>query len=411
MHCMLRFLALALTAAAPSVAPGAIYVIDASGNGDFVDFAPAFSIARAGDTFLVRPGSYQGGADLTVGAQVIGDPSGVQIATALRIVGIPAGQMALLRGLDISMFFWQTYPVPAFIVSSCQGSIVVQDCSFSTWGVAFGAVPTSFPAELVIEGARDIVFSNVVCDGGMPGGPAHPKIFVRQSHLAMYDCTVHGFWGWSDCGGGSNGGGYDGGTALDVQASSLLLSNCSIEGGWGGQSDCNFCNGWPGVGGDGLVLTAATVTDYGSTIVGGRGGPFYCGPGNTSYAASGEAVRGSGYANDPYDLPSVTLIDRMTIGNDIHLETRFSRDPQGSTHAVFLGLDLASQELPGLRGKLWLAPSFLMLVGTRSGQPGTSSFLSIPLENDLNLVGLPLLFQAVDLSGRLSNVSMGVVEL
>ncbi|MCB9881821.1 MAG: hypothetical protein H6834_08535, partial [Planctomycetes bacterium] len=53
----------------------------------------------------------------------------------------------------------------------------------------------------------------------------------------------------------------------------------------------------------------------------------------------------------------------------------------------------------------------LMLVGTRSGQPGTSSFLSIPLENDLNLVGLPLLFQAVDLSGRLSNVSMGVVEL
>ena len=66
---------LLLAAAAPS-AQSKVWVVDASGGGDFLDLEPAVQTAAPGDTLLVRSGVY-GATSISKALSVIAE-SGVQ---------------------------------------------------------------------------------------------------------------------------------------------------------------------------------------------------------------------------------------------------------------------------------------------------------------------------------------------
>jgi hypothetical protein len=102
-----------LAIAAPAAAQRTWLVDDNDPLADFNDLPPALSAAAAGDTVLVRAGSYAN-AWITKPLTVLGEPGAVvngAFLPTIEVTGIPLGKTALVRGLSVGPTSFGTRPI------------------------------------------------------------------------------------------------------------------------------------------------------------------------------------------------------------------------------------------------------------------------------------------------------------
>src|SRR6187402_1540088 len=86
-----------------SAARADVFVVDASGGGDFTTLQAAVNAAADGDTLLVRTGSYAGflltGKGLSIVAERGAEP---KVSADVRLLSITAGHTVVLSGLRVT---------------------------------------------------------------------------------------------------------------------------------------------------------------------------------------------------------------------------------------------------------------------------------------------------------------------
>lgn len=96
-----------------------VWVVDAGGLGHFRDFPPAVAAAQAGDTLIVRSGSYAAAA-ITKGLKIVGDP-GAQLNGAIVIANIAANETVAWRGVNPYVI------IMGLDIRDCAGLVHVED--------------------------------------------------------------------------------------------------------------------------------------------------------------------------------------------------------------------------------------------------------------------------------------------
>ena len=181
-------LALVLCLASTSPAAGVLVVDAAGGPGSaYADLPAAVGAAAPGDTVLVRSGSYSGFELLGKGVSVVAEAgAAVEVRGLTTISAVPAGEVALLRGLD---HFWAPGDPPARVlfVQDCLGGVWIEDATF------LGAA--SSPAGGVLEirdSASVVVVSSTVTGAMLTSAAPFNGIEVLRSTLTLIDSWAAG---------------------------------------------------------------------------------------------------------------------------------------------------------------------------------------------------------------------------
>lgn len=272
-----------------------VLVVDATGGGSFIDIQPAVDAATAGDTILIKTGTYSG---FTIGDKslnIVTDAHNtVQLVGSVHIGGTSSTTTVVLVGLQVS----GDAGLDALAITSCLGSVRVERCQF----VATDGVNCLAGDGANVANSPDVSFAGCT----LRGAASHQALShldseglsASGSSVASYDSTMSGIQASSICdGGASECYGAFGGDGAFLEQSFLFASNGHFTGGGGGsyQSACGAigcsmsCAG--GMGGSGLILLSPSIavllTD---TFVPGAGGSS--GPGGT--AGPGATIDGSG---------------------------------------------------------------------------------------------------------------------
>lgn len=227
---------------APELAPGVTHT----------NLSTAIFAANDGDTILVRPGVYIApffdGKGLTIAA----DGGPVTFSNNARIANLPADRRVVFRGLQQVFAFGST----GFVIENCAGSVVIEDCAFtSTNGTGHGG--TNLTPAVVVKNSSNVVFSRCslaavdsllgfgVTAWTISDGPH--GLQAIDSHVSAFDCFFRGATSVAFHGQGGHGAVIVGG--------SLFASGCSFVGNGGGGPWEDF--GLPGGnGGDGVRLSS-----------------------------------------------------------------------------------------------------------------------------------------------------------
>lgn len=236
-------LSLVLSAALCHASASDVWVVDASGNGDFTNIQPAVLAAADGDTLLVRPGSYGNVELVGKSLSILGEGGNVVVKLVnvghVRVEGVPAGGHLVLAGLNIlAPEFFDAPRRSGLLMQDVQGPARVQDC--------------------FIEGAEP--FPGNVGNGG------HGAEVVDCGNVTFVRCMLQG--GAGPDGPGPVSQGYDGGDGLHAESSRVLIQDGRATGGNAGGGDGG------GIGGDGAWLTGSSQVGSfnGALIIGGAGG-------------------------------------------------------------------------------------------------------------------------------------------
>lgn len=277
-------IALCLAATAgPVLAAGDVWVVDAFGGAgsDFVTIQQAVNAASAGDTVLVRSGTYAPFLLIGKNLAVVADENAVvRVQGGPEVAFTPAGPPNLLHGLHYTED--PSGEVVARISTGDGGARTwVSDCSTAASRV--GVTSSSVILDHCSFSGKDELQS------GLSSGPT-PALDQSFSFVAAFDCEFQG-------GAGADTLGDVGPTAgspsvLMDNFGSLWAANSSFLGGAGGDGANSLQTGCtdPEPGGPGLSLEQGWVYRNGSLFQGGPGGapaPF-CTPGS---ADAGEPVQ------------------------------------------------------------------------------------------------------------------------
>ncbi len=251
---------------APSL-PAHVWTVGGA-DGDFSEIQPAIDAATAGDTILVRPGTYLN-LVLNKGVLVRASDEPFLLAFGGAIRDVPTGQTAGLGGAET-----QGYPL---LVENCRGEVVLEDLQL------FAGENT-----LWIQQCPNVSASGI--DVRLGSGAGSSAVSIETSTVQMTEFVIHG----ND---GSTFFERDGGAALSLTDSRVMLSNGELRGGAGGLGSC------PGNGGDALQITRSQVHLIGNgseTFQGGAGGDSTSaecpgGQGGNGVSSTGlSVIRGSG---------------------------------------------------------------------------------------------------------------------
>ena len=225
---------------------GSVFVVDASGGGDFTQIQPAIDASASGDTVLVRAGDYRFQVSQLLiqgkGISLIADGSDVNIDPIL-IMGIPATNRVVVRGFALV----EPWLLGAGIsISGASGDVWIEACT------AIGA-----------EGLGGWGCTSV------PGDPA--AVVQSSSSVTFVACRLAGGRGANEFIGGPVGSSSasDGGNGAQVVDSRIAFVSCDVVGGDGGNGD--FCSP-AGSGGAGASLTNSHTLFSGDFVTGGDGG-------------------------------------------------------------------------------------------------------------------------------------------
>ncbi len=269
----------------PVPVPSTLWVVDASGGGDFTTIQPAIDAARSGDAIEVRPGVYAGftweSKDLIVFGSGSPRPT---IRNAVLIRSIGALQSAVLRNLDFRLV---NNANPALVtLQSSAGTVWLEDCTFAGKSV-------SSAADGELRSIECVDCENVVVQGctvsaeGRPDNPFFPygpraAFRAIRSSVQAYQSEFIGprghatmpsnpFTTWPT--------NQEGGRGMELEDSQLFAAGCSFAG--GAPSQTAWC--WPMFpnffqcvtpkpGGTALVVDAgSTAESLDSTLTPGPG--------------------------------------------------------------------------------------------------------------------------------------------
>ncbi|MDF1838311.1 MAG: hypothetical protein P1V35_10610, partial [Planctomycetota bacterium] len=204
-----------------------VWVVDASGGGDFLEIADAVAVAGEGSLVFVKPGTYH----LPV---VIDDRSVDVMADGMHQVVLTQPLTVQNQGQDKQVSIGGLELLEGFLIEDCLGPVQMQDCRVPATNVAVGPPPGTMYNEWILCGIGE------------------SKQTVRNSSgVSFSDCEFHGAPGIDAD--GSVVDGIPGQHGLLVEGSQVALYSCSLVGGFGG---IGFGPGhYPSVsgsGGDGL---------------------------------------------------------------------------------------------------------------------------------------------------------------
>ena len=254
------FVSLALASVAYS--QGAVLVVDAAGGpGAFPDLQPAIDAAADGDVVLVRSGAYGAFTLAGKGVSVVADTDAeVMVDGPLRVLDVPAGSVAVLRGLATAS------PAEHGVrVADCAGAVRIEEC-------ALVAATSYLNTGAWIEDSASVLIARSTLFGGkgvydsieMPldGGAA---VRAWNSSVVLSGCTLHGGDG-ADSHEDEWYTGGDGGAGVDLFASDAWISGCIAYGGKGGYGLSDYDTllgvlkcGNGGNGGHGVAVRAALI--------------------------------------------------------------------------------------------------------------------------------------------------------
>lgn len=234
---------------------------------NFTDVQSAINAANAGDTLLVRSGTY--GAFLLDGKalSITADTSAtVVLQGKTEIRNLPSGASTQLVRLQFIGFGFPSPATGGLFVHDCTGPLRFTGCTMRGGNGKNGPGATNGSEGARISRCDDIALIATTLRGGDGGGGTGGRkggtgLFVRDSLLALYDCVVSGGRGGDDVNdhaadGGPGGHGYE---SPDAQ---IFASGSSFTGGRGGdggeeQTDLGggcVHAGAGGAGGHGLLL-------------------------------------------------------------------------------------------------------------------------------------------------------------
>lgn len=225
-----------LAAPTVSAAPdGKVIVVDRAGGGDHFDIQPAVDAATQQDTILVKPGSYSGFSVIDKSLSIVSD-----VGPGSQINGpVFVGSLSGDRDVSFSDFHFRG----GFEVRDCAASVLFVDCKFREPG--FGTKLGESHGVHQVWACKDVVFVKCVLigkdggsfpfTGGFDGAFGEHALFVVDSTVTLYSCTVRGGAG----GDSDDGGGLgcppayqgDGGDGLSGFASFVFLDDTQPVGG------------------------------------------------------------------------------------------------------------------------------------------------------------------------------------
>ena len=256
MGTFLRTLVAATLAASASAQD--VWVVDATGAGDFLQPQAAVDAADQRDTILIRPGIYDGFTVDNKALQILRDGGthiSVRFTGLIKVNGLPAGRDVWIHGLRA------TYRLgDAQGVGAVGGVVLLQDC----WD---GAIfPATFPVldPLVVRwNLSSLVLVDCHFDGfeshshGFdPGGIGLFKDATDFTRIAAYDSVLRGGTG-ADGGGLVTLPGGDGGAGVVLRAGRFYQADTQVDGGSGGWGNPSGVHGPPFV----LTGSAEQVQD------------------------------------------------------------------------------------------------------------------------------------------------------
>lgn len=378
-------LGLACSILAGSSALADVWIVDASGGGDFVDFPSAIQAVSDGDVLLVRDGLYGpflvDGKALSIVAERGATPT---VMGTARVQNLGADETVVLSGLSIATTYQNgSTNLHALVIQSCAGAVRVQDCALT--GAANGSsvlqsgsggrgvqVTSSLNVVLTrctILGGRAFDL-NSCCEGGKYGGDA---VRTSASIVSLYDCELTGGRGGDSAWGGDGGAGV---RALDF---GVYLANCAATGGKGGTGlDPDFLTGFGGKGGDALVIGATAQAQLlDNLLVGGEGGESLGFAGNFGDGAPIDATSGGTVVQFPGTARSFELAPSGWQGSLEKLTVRGEPGDQvwfpAAQHAGF-------RFVPGLSGVWAIALPVKMLAVPQGVVPASGTLeLLLPI--------------------------------
>lgn len=260
-----------------------VYVLDASGAGDFATLQEVNAGTVDGDIVLVRPGNYPASTSSSVefggkGLTIMADGTGPVSFPAIRIFNVFEGQTFVLRGVRLENDLPVGLAYSRLEVDGVFGNVVVEDCSIA--GIASPSVFTPNFAVNAVASNLSLESCEII---GSKGGdkfsalskalPGNWGLRVLGSHVSVSDCTIVGGDGGDEPLGWEEEGAGAGGPAIVCVLSTLLLSGCTVVGGAGGHDTGDPQIGGAPAGGAGLIADGASLIRLrDTTIVGGVGG-------------------------------------------------------------------------------------------------------------------------------------------
>ncbi len=383
-HRPLRAALLALACGAPLSAQQTHVVSVVPGpDVDFTSLSLAVAAAAPGDTLLVRSGLYEPvtlGKGLAIvadaGASVTldGDLSGVP---AVRVLNLPAGQSALLRGLTLRAPDQPPTSTPfALDLSNVAGVVTVESCTL------LGGAPT---VRCVASGQLMFVHCSIVGRAAFFDGlgvvPAGVAFEISSGFASAYECALTGGEGMDGAPGVPNLAPTAGREGLRLAGGTLLAGNGSITGGQGGDGllvtlPVPGCLP-PADGAAGVVLSdpSALLRQH-SAVLGG--GPPGAAPGGCPAGSTGPAfeLAAGAIVSWPLDVPRTSSPAPVREGQTLAFTINGT---PGAVLWLVWGTQAGSSFLDGQGGSLGLTfPANILVLGPLPGGGALPLSATIP---------------------------------
>lgn len=206
------------------------FLVDPSGQGDFVTLPDAVASVPPGALLLLEPGVYGGETVIAKSLRIESlVPDAAQIGDLLTVEAIGPNQEVYLGGLRFK---------EGFLIENCVGEVNLTDCS------------AILDAEIALHPGVNFYYYPSC---GI--GTSRHRV-VSSDAVTFVDCSLegrHGYEGACD--------GYPGEHGLIVEDSRVAVYGGALMGGPGG--DGFWCHGtYPGAGGDGLLARGPETRVY-----------------------------------------------------------------------------------------------------------------------------------------------------
>jgi hypothetical protein len=350
-----------------------VLVVDASGGSQYLQIQAAVDAAHDGDTLLVKTGTYSSFAIVAKSLSVVGDANAtVTVTGGVEVRSLAADRDVVLSNLVIDGQIGATdWHGNGVYLKNDLGSVRVQRCTIVGGSSSVGLTPPCAGVE--VDACADVGFVACSIVGGTPLPYfAPPGLHAKGSMIAIYDSSIEGAGGYSNCASGSGMNGGDGGPGASIIDSFLFASGAGFVGGNGGDAP-----GWPcaagngGNGGDGLDVLADTSVSYAelldTMLVGGQRGVASC--------SIGCGHDGNGGAPSTVESPCVLdvipgfkrVLAAPTVVRELAPFTLSYQGQPGDEVGVFFGTETSFDYLPALNGVKMVATDHPPLIAAWLG--------------------------------------------
>ncbi len=366
----------------PATAVTDVLVVAADGSGDFTDLPLAVGGAAAGDTLLVKAGTYSGfsvtGKGLVITAELGATPV---VAGKVTVAGVGGGATLVLDGLSVTPAAGR-----AFEASSCAGTLWLEDCTLLA-GPGFPTLPFDDCVGIDVDDCDAVVLLRTVATAGDSFGLLPNGLQANDSEVHAYDCTFTGDLHSP----GGRGASLDGGF--------LFASGTTFRGGDGEDGSGGPFGGCDGEnGGHALQLVNATADTMDCTFEPGQGGLAF---GGCFDGSDGEDVStlGSTHTTIAGFARSFAVDSPIREGNDAVLSYA---GKDGDLVIALFSLAVQPSYDPALRGTLLPAfPPALFTLGVAVTGSLTVNVPVGPLPVGLDSLAVPLQAGVVTSTGAL----------